>query len=471
MGKIKHRFAFVLLAGLFFSWGKAALAQETPDPPNIIFILADDLGYGDLGVYGQTKIKTPVLDSLAAMGKRYMQFYAGSTVCAPSRASLMTGYHTGHGYIRGNGEIPLRSEDVILPQVLKQAGYATGMVGKWGLGLAGTEGAPEKKGWDFFSGFLHHREGHFQMNDSIWTIRAGKSVNVPVAPGTYVNELFTHRALDFIQQNKDHPFFLYVSFTLPHAELKVQDRYLSPYLDDDGNSIFAPEKAQPDGLHYGAQPFPKAAYAAMVSSVDDYTGWILRKLEELGIDENTLVIFTSDNGTHREGGRTLDDVHDVFQSSGPLRGVKRDLYEGGIRVPLIAYWPQGITAGTTSDYTGTFWDILPTFAQLAGAASPIEIDGVSFADDLTAQPIEKTSRILYWEFGEGGFKQALRWGDWKAIRFYKDATPQRTELYHLATDVGEATDLANQYPDKVQEMEDMMNQQRTESEHQLFRLK
>lgn len=458
---------FILLAPAITT----AFAQQQSLPPNIIFILADDLGYGDLGSYGQKRIKTPVLDKLASEGKRYTQFYAGSTVCAPSRASLMTGHHTGRSYIRGNGEIPLRQQDTILSQVLKRAGYTTGMVGKWGLGLPGTAGVPEKKGWDYFSGFLHHREGHFQLNDSIWTIIDGVSTKIPVAPNTYTNELFTQNAIDFIEDNKNNPFFLYVSFTLPHAELKVPDRYLKQYLDSEGNSLFEPEKPQPEGLHYGGQPFPKAAYAAMVSSIDDYTSWILDKLDELGIAENTLVIFASDNGTHREGGRTLKDVSEVFHSSGPLRGVKRDLYEGGIRVPFIVRWPGHIEGGTTSEHLGAFWDVLPTFADLVGEQAPKDIDGLSFLPDLLGRNGQQQHEALYWEFTEGGFKQAVRVGDWKAIRFYNKKEPKRTELYYLKDDVGETTDRAAEFPEKVREMENMMAKQRTSSEHPAFRIR
>lgn len=460
-------FLFIVL----LATATTAFPQQQNPPPNIIFILADDLGYGDLGSYGQQLIKTPVLDKLASEGKRYTQFYAGSTVCAPSRASLMTGQHTGHGYIRGNGEISLRQQDTIIPQILKSAGYTTGMVGKWGLGLPGTEGVPEKKGWDYFSGFLHHREGHFQLNDSIWTIVDGISTKVAVPPNTYTNELFTKNAVDFIDDNKNNPFFLYVSFTLPHAELKVPDRYLKQYLDSEGNSLFEPEKPQPEGLHYGGQPFPKAAYAAMVTSIDDYTKWILDKLDELGIAENTLVIFASDNGTHREGGRTLKDAMEVFHSSGPLRGIKRDLYEGGIRVPFIVRWPGYVSSGATSEHLGAFWDLVPTFADLVGKKTPKAIDGLSFLPDLLDKEGQQEHEALYWEFIEGGFKQAIRADDWKAIRFYNKKEPKRTELYYLKDDIGESNDLANEYPEKVSEMENMMDKQRTLSEHPLFRVK
>ncbi|MEJ7768074.1 MAG: sulfatase-like hydrolase/transferase [Chitinophagaceae bacterium] len=317
------------------------VVKDKPKKPNIIFILADDLGYGDLGSYGQQKIKTPNLDKMAKTGMRFTQFYAGSTVCAPSRASLMTGKHTGHSYIRGNGEVPLRQTDTILPQLLKKQGYVTGLVGKWGLGLKGTTGEPERKGWDYCTGYLHHQEGHFQQADSVWKMINGASIKLPVSKTDYVNEIFAKSAIDFIGENKKNPFYLYLAFTLPHAELKVQDRYLKQYLQPGGQSIFSPETAQPDGQHYGPQPFPKAAYAAMVTSVDDYVGWILKTLADSGLEENTIVFFSSDNGTHVEGGRSLKDATEFFKSSGPLRGVKRDLYEGasGCHLLLIGKIP------------------------------------------------------------------------------------------------------------------------------------
>lgn len=472
----KAKRTFLLYAILFGAIAMTTIlnqahAQEQETRPNIVFILADDLGYGDLGSYGQKLIKTPVLDRLALDGRRYTQFYAGSTVCAPSRASLMTGQHTGRSYIRGNGEIPLRKQDTILPEVLNKAGYVTGMVGKWGLGLAETEGAPEKKGWDYFYGFLHHIEGHFQLNDSIWTIQNGVSTKIAVPLHTYSNEFFAQRALEFMDDNRNNPFFLYVSFTLPHAELKVPQRYLDLYIDKEGKSVFGEETPQPDGLHYGEQAKPKAAYAAMVSSIDDYTGWILSKIKALGLADNTIVIFASDNGTHVEGGRRLTDVNDTFLSSGPLRGIKRDLYEGGIRVPFIVRWPGHIEAGTASDHLGAFWDVLPTFAELLNVDVPSASTGLSFLPDLLSDKGQLEHESLYWEFTEGGFKQALRKGDWKAIRFYKKNEPIRTELYDLKTDIGESKDLAKEFPEKVRKMEALMDEMRAPAEHPLFRIK
>ncbi|MGV3656634.1 MAG: sulfatase-like hydrolase/transferase, partial [Chitinophagaceae bacterium] len=397
-------------------------------------------------------------------------FYAGSTVCAPSRAALMTGQHTGRTYIRGNGELPLRTQDTILPQRLKQAGYVNGMVGKWGLGLQGTEGAPEKKGWDFFTGHLHHVEGHYQQGDSIWKIVNGLSTKVAVPKGTYLNEWFTDDALKFIEHNKNQPFFLYVSYTLPHAELVVPQQYVKMYQNENGSSIFENEVPHPSGRHYGAQPQPKAAYAAMVSQMDDYIGRILQQLKKNGLEKNTIVIFTSDNGTHAEGGRTKQDAAQPFGSSGPLKGIKRDLYEGGIRVPFIVQWPAAIKPNTTSGFVGAFWDLLPTFTDIAQMPLKSE-DGISFLPAMLRQPQQAQHEYLYWEFYEGGFKQAVRQGSWKAIRFYKGTQPVRTELYNLERDIAEEKDLAMQYPSKIKELEALMDKARTPSESPQFQIR
>ncbi len=492
--------------------------SDSPTLPNIVFILADDLGYGDLGVYGQKLIRTPNIDRLARKGMRFTDFYAGSTVCAPSRAALMTGQHTGHVYVRGNGEVPLRQNDTTLAQRLKGAGYVNGMVGKWGLGLQGTTGTPERKGWDFFSGHLHHIEGHYQKPDSAWQIINGQSARVPLPAGKYANEWFKDEALHFLQlqaitpskriqqssnsstsstssnslpnshtkipsnsrissnspissnsrisSNTAKPFFLYVSFTLPHAELVTNPKYLRKYIRR-GQSIFRDEKAQPSGQHYGPQPYPKAAYAAMVTEMDDYVGEIMKQLRKSGLEENTIVIFASDNGTHVEGGRTKSDAMETFHSSGKLRGVKRDLYEGGIRIPFIVSWKNRINAGSVNPHNGAFWDMPATFAEIAGVAAPGG-DGISFLPALlgNAQP---SHEFLYWEFGEGGFKQAVRQGNWKAIRYYSNGQPDRTELYDLSTDIGEQNNLASSEPAKVKEMEKLMDRARRPSEHPLWR--
>lgn len=445
-----------------------AMAQQQKQP-NIIFILADDMGYGDLGCYGQQKIKTPQLDQIAQQGMKFTDFYAGSTVCSPSRAALMTGEHTGKTYIRGNAPIYLRPQDTILPQYLQQRGYETAMVGKWGLGLQHTTGVPHKKGWDYFVGHLENKEAHFQHGDSIWYMHNGTTDLLRLNKDIFYNEMFTDSAMAFIARQRHQPFFLYLSFTLPHAELRVPERYLEPYLDAQGKSIFQPETPWKEGQHYRGQPNPKAAYAAMVSSMDDYVGKINALLKQLKIDDNTIVIFTSDNGTHTEGGRTAEDVFDCFQSSGPFRGRKRDMYEGGIRVPFILKWPAAVKAGSISDFQAAFWDILPTFTEVAGG-KPVAKSGLSILPSLKGEH-QRPHGVLYWEFYEGGFKQAVRFGNWKAIRFYNNNNaPLRTELYDLGTDPGEKNDISTSYPSKVKELEQLMNKEHSKPESNNFHL-
>jgi arylsulfatase A-like enzyme len=468
MKKLSVLLSFFLftLSALLVSCQQAKSVATKESKPNIVFILADDLGIGDLGSYGQRKIQTPNIDHMASEGMLFTQFYAGSTVCAPSRASLMTGQHTGHTYIRGNGEYPLQEQDVIIPELLQKAGYTTAMFGKWGLGLENTAGAPQKKGWDHFLGHLHHISGHFQQPDSVFQLENGQLQKTALPEGAYVNEVFTSKTLDFMKQQaqQEKPFFLYLSFTIPHAELVVPNKYKELYLNENGSSKFAPEVAQPDGKWYGPQPHPRAAYAGLVTSMDDYVGQVLKKLKELGLEENTLVVFASDNGTHVEGGRRAKDVN-FFESSGPYRGVKRDLYEGGIRMPFIAYWPGRIEAGTENHFLGAFWDVMPTFLELAGVAElPQNIDGVSFASTLFGQEAEKKHDYLYWEFYEGGGKQAVRKDNWKAVRLNVNKNPDAAiELYNLAKDPGEQNNLAGAHPEIVAEMRSIMEEAHTES--------
>lgn len=456
-------FSIICLMLFFFQ------VEAQKKKPNIIFILADDLGYGDLGCYGSTKINTPNIDALAKSGTKFTQFYAGSTVCAPSRAALMTGLHTGHATIRGNGEVSLAESDNILPQYLHQSGYKNGLVGKWGLGLAGTTGVPENKGWDFFAGLLHHVEGHFQKPDSAWKFNNGKSTRIKIPEGQYSNEWFTNQAKTFIKEQQSNPFFLYLSYTLPHAELVVPNTNMESYLTADGTSKFVPEKAHPSGQHYGPQPYPKAAYAAMVSQMDEYIGQVISYLKEQGLYEHTIIVFTSDNGTHKEGGRTSQDIS-FFNSSGGLRGSKRDLYEGGIRVPFIMSWKGTIKPGSTNDFIGALWDILPTFNEIAGVKTKDHLDGISFLNALRGKK-QVAHHTLYWEFYEGGFKQAILQNNWKAIRFYSGTIPIRTELYDLSIDKGETTNIATQHEQKVKLLESLMDKERTNSSNPLFQIK
>lgn len=429
--------------------------------PNIIFILADDLGYGDIGCYGQTKIKTPYLDRMADEGMKFTQFYAGSTVCAPSRCSLMTGLHTGHCEIRGNkelkpeGQLPISAETVTVAELLNKSGYTTGAIGKWGLGGPGTEGVPEKQGFDLFFGYNCQREAHFYFPEHLWKNEKKIIIeeNKNGKKAVYSQDLITAEALEFIQAHYLEPFFLFLPFTLPHAELAVPEKDLMEYADR------FPETPYP-GAHYGPQEKPRAAFAAMVSRLDRDIGKIFDLLKKLNIDNNTIVLFSSDNGPHKEGG------HDpyYFESSGPFRGIKRDLYEGGIRVPLIARWPDHIQAGSINKHIGAFWDFLPTACEIAGIPAPNNIDGISFLPALIGEK-QPDHQYLYWEFHEQDGKQAVLMGKWKGIRLNVFNNPDGPiELYDLSQDTKEQNDLSQDYPKIVRKIEQIMKQARTESD-------
>jgi arylsulfatase A-like enzyme len=447
----------VLLAG-----GPGPSAQpRTATGPNILLIQADDLGHGDLSVYGQGRFQTPALDGIARRGIRFTQYYAGSTVCAPSRCALMTGLHTGHAWIRGNGDIPLRDEDVTIAEVLRGAGYRTAVIGKWGLGTPGTAGRPDRQGFDYAFGFMDHRHAHRQFTDHLW--RNGERVETDLERD-YVNDLFTREAKGFIQRDDPRPFFLYLNYTVPHAELRVPGDALEPFRGTLSGTPFENPRgdARPTGaefdlpsLGYRSQPAPHAAFAAMITRMDRDIGQLVDLLRTRGVERRTLVLFISDNGPHREGGG--DPA--FFRSSGGLRGIKRDLYEGGIRVPMVAQWPGTIPAGRTSDHVWAHWDILPTVADVAGAPIPPGLDGLPMTRALRGQP-QSTHQFLYWEFHERGFQQAVRMGSWKAVRL-KAGAP--LELYDLAADPGEERDLAGTRTDIVDTIEHYLRGARTES--------
>lgn len=451
----------------------AALAAAVPDaaprsgaPPNILLIQADDLGYGDLSVTGQVKFATPNLDRLAREGTRFTQYYAGSTVCAPSRAALMTGRHTGHSAIRGNGaqgagDVPLPAAEVTVAELLKQAGYRTAIVGKWGLGQPGSTGMPDRQGFDHAFGFLDQRHAHRQYTDYLW--RNGERVPTRL-DGDYVGDLFTKEAAAFIERDDSRPFFVYLNYTVPHAELRAPEDSMAPFRGRFEERPFSnpaadarPSGAQPDGpsLGYRSQPTPFAAFAAMITRMDRDIGSLADRLRARGIDRNTLVLFVSDNGPHKEGG--ADPAY--FHSAGPLRGIKRDLYEGGIRVPMIAVWPGTIPAGRVSSQIWAHWDMLPTLAELAGVRPPAGLDGVSMAG-----PLRGHGRVdhapLYWEFHERGFQQAVRMGRWKGLRL---APGRPLELYDLEADPGETHDLAAARPAEVRRIEAYLATARTDS--------
>lgn len=424
--------------------------------------MADDLGYGDLGSYGQQIVKTPHLDKMATEGMRFTDFYSGSTVCAPSRCALMTGRNMGYAYIRGNGEIPLRDEDFTLAEFMKQSGYRTGMFGKWGLGMPNNAGSPEKQGWDEFLGYTHHVHAHHSYTDSLMKIENGKTVAFKHDSLRHSSLTITEAALDFVKNNQDKPFFMYWPSTIPHAEIfSPTDEAIAPYLYNGESNFEETPFVQRKGGTYRSQSEPKAAFAAMVSQVDADMGKLFALLKELGLDKNTYVFFTSDNGPHQEGG--ADPV--FFDSNGPLTGIKRDLYEGGIRVPMLAWAPNRIEANTVNRTPFASWDVLPTIAEIIKkplATDSLKINGESFFNSLIGKKNELSKdRHLYWEFYERGFDQAARKDNWKAIKRSKN--DNKLELYNLSVDIAEANNVADQYPKIATEMTELMKTKRVEN--------
>lgn len=417
----------LFLAGAFASFAAAPAAK-----PNVIFILADDLGYGDLGSFGQKLIKTPQLDRFAAEGTRFTQAYAGATVCAPSRCALLTGKHGGHAYIRGNKEIqpegqePMPADTFTVAHLMKQAGYTTGIIGKWGLGKPGSASVPTKMGFDYFFGYNCQRAAHEYYPDHLWR----NDTVLPLDGKTYSHDLMTTEALDFVRRSKNQPFFLYLAYTIPHQKLQVPE--ITPYENE----------TWPDNLK---------KLAAMITRLDRDVGRLLALLKELKLDENTLVVFNSDNGAAWRDS--------TFNHSGPLRGYKRDMYEGGIRSPSIARWPGKVKAGVVSDQVWAFWDLLPTLAELTGQKAPAGIDGISVLPAWLGQKAV-AHPPLYWEFHERGFNQAARIGDWKAVRM---STTTPIELYDLKNDLGEKKNVAAQHPVVVKQFEDYLKTARVDS--------
>jgi arylsulfatase A-like enzyme len=466
--KMNKLFNAIALAGVCMLFqSETTMAQQTATRPNIIFILADDLGYGDLGCYGQKLIQTPHLDAMAKQGMRFTQFYAGTAVCAPSRSSFLTGQHTGHTPIRGNkgvkpeGQWPIPDSAITIAEVLKKAGYTSGDFGKWGLGPVASSGDPVKQGFDSFYGYNCQSLAHDYYPDHLWEndTRIDFAANTPEHPADYSADLIHQHALQFIDKEKSKPFFLFLSYTLPHAALQVPDDSLFEKYKKLLNEKPVPV-AKWNGKGYAPQAYPRAAYATMVSRLDAYVGQVLLQLQRDGIDKNTLVIFSSDNGPHKEGGNDPS----YFDSNGPFKGIKRDLYEGGIREPMIAWWPGKIKAGSTSDYVGAFWDFLPTFAQLAKVQPPKKIDGISIVPALMGQKNAPRHPWLYWEFHEEGGKQAVRMGKWKGIKLHVNSNPNGPiELYDLQTDVGEKNNIADKHPDIVQKIRKIMEQQHREN--------
>jgi arylsulfatase A-like enzyme len=453
--------------------------------PNIVLVLADDLGYGDLGSYGQRRIRTPRLDRMAAEGMRFTQFYAGSTVCAPSRATFLTGRHTGHSYVRDNyglggfldeeerGQFPLPPDHPTLARWLRERGYATAVVGKWGLGGPGSTGVPTKQGFDFFFGYLDQRQAHNYYPTHLWRNEERyalanpyfsphqKLEGDPKDPKSYDKyrgvdysiDVMTREAAAWLRANASKPFFLYFGPTIPHVALQVPEDALKDYEGTFPETPYAGE----DG--YLPHRAPRAAYAAMVTYLDAQVGRILDTLKEIGVEERTLVIFTSDNGAPLEAGGSPTQF---FESNGTLRGHKTSLYEGGIRVPMIARWPGRIRAGTTSDHLGANWDMWATFADLAGGQAPAESDGISIAPTLFGRGSQRQHEALYWEFHSRGSAQAVRMGRWKGIRNNLAKDPGAPiELYDLERDPAESKSLAAANPDVVRRLDAVMTRSHT----------
>ena len=452
-------FKFSFYVSIFF----LILTGYSTEKPNIIYILADDLGFADVGFNGQKYIKTPFIDKMRQEGMSFNQHYSGSTVCSPSRSCLMSGLHTGNTRVRGNGHgAHLLEDDKTVALLLKAAGYTTGCIGKWGLGTYENAGAPDKKGFDHFFGYIDQTRAHHYYQDYMW--RNGEKEMYPDNPkkrNKYSHDLFTEDALNFIETNQKKPFFLYLAYTIPHVDLDVPQDSIDPYLH-------LPEKGPYKGGHYISCEKPRATFAGMVSRLDAHVGILLSKLRELKIAENTLVIFTSDNGPTPAGGADPD----FFDGNGIYKGIKRDLYEGGVRVPFVAWWPGKIKANSTTDHASAFWDFMPTCADLAGVKS-YKTDGVSYLPTLLGEKSKQQGHeYLYWEFYEKGGKQALRSGDWKVVRLNvnKDRNAP-LELYNIAQDPSESQNLAKQYPELVSKLAKKINEVRSESEIFKFQAK
>ena len=450
--------------------------ETVNEKPNIIYILADDLGYGDLSSFGQTHFKTPNIDKLAAEGMVFTQHYSGSTVCAPSRSTLLTGQHTGHTPIRGNKEVqpegqwPMPAASFTIAEMLKENGYATGVFGKWGLGFPGSEGDPNKQGFDEFYGYNCQRIAHNYYPEHMWHNQEKVLLKGNEGKGRaiYAPDPSHQQALDFIVKNKKKPFFMFYASAIPHAELFAPDSYIEKY-----RGKFLPEKnykGVDEGKNfkkggYGSQPESHAAFAAMVNYLDDQVGDLLAKLKELGLDKNTIVVFTSDNGPHQEGGADPD----YFNSNGIYKGYKRDLYEGGIRVPMIVKWPEKVSKGSKTNHISAFWDVMPTVAEAIGAESPKNIDGISFLPTLLGET-QKEHEYLYWEFHERGGRQALRKGDWKLVKYDINKKVQKPfELYDITKDPSEENNIAEKHPEKLKELIGLLKNARTESDIYKFK--
>ncbi|MFK7776908.1 MAG: arylsulfatase [Gimesia sp.] len=464
----------------YLSTSSVSAAADSQRTPNIVFMIADDLGYQELGCYGQKWIQTPNIDQIAKNGIKFTQFYSGNAVCAPSRCNLLTGKHPGHAYVRNNrnpkhlqhmkekegwefpGQYPIPDAEVTIAEMLKQKDYATGAMGKWGLGHFGTTGDPNRQGFDLFYGFNCQVHAHNHYPKFLW--RNNKKEPLPgndrtLYGETHSQDKFIENGLAFIREHQNKPFFLYLPFAIPHLAIQTPEKMLAKY-----RGKIPEEKYKHRG--YIKHPHPRAGYAAMVTQMDDGVGQIMELLKELKLDDNTIVFFTSDNGPtyDRLGGSDSE----FFESAGPWRGFKGSLYEGGIRVPLVVQWPGHIQPGEVTDHLSAFWDVMPTLADLTGTKAPADIDGISFLPTLLDKPKQqKQHEYLYWEFPAYKGQQAVHMGDWKGVRqnLLKKRNPvMKIELYNLKSDPGEQHDVADQHPKIVARIKSIMKTGRTPSE-------
>jgi len=450
-----------LLVFVLIVLAQLSASAQSSTKPNIIFILADDLGYGDLGCYGQQKTATPNIDALSKSGMRFTQFYAGTAVCAPSRASLLTGLHTGHTPVRGNrptkpeGQFPLPESTVTIANLLQKNGYQTAAFGKWGLGFITTTGDPQKKGFDRFYGYNCQTLAHEYFPDHLWSNH--DRIDFPEnnqGEGAYSADVIHAQAMRFLQEKHNKPFFLYLTYTLPHGDVIAppKDSLYQKYIKLFDESPLQYKPARGDTGYHRNEPYPHAAFAAMVSRLDAYVGQVVKAVKAQGLEKNTLIIFTSDNGPHREHGG--DPA--FFNGSGGLRGIKRDLYEGGIRVPFVASWKGKIPAGATNMDPAAFWDIYPTIQQMTGMKTTANVDGISILPRFLNPKVKTANakRYLYWEFHENGGRQAVRWGNWKGVKLNvtTEASPA-LELYDLEEDPTEQNNVAAKYPAIVKQLE------------------
>lgn len=476
---------FFLVMAAFLNTHCTLYAQKAPlKSPNIIYIYADDLGYGELGCYGQQKIRTPHIDKMAAQGIRFTQHYSGAPVCAPSRAILLTGKHSGHSYIRGNhelggfpdsserGQMPLSSKEITIAELLKQKGYTSAIIGKWGLGMHYSEGNPNNQGFDYSYGFLDQKQAHNYYPTHLWEngiwdslhqsyLDVHKKLNPNLVTDsiydsfkgkTYAPDKMTSKALQFIDQKKSGPFFLYLPYTLPHVSLQVPDDYIEKY-----KGLFD-EKPYFGDKGYVPTRYPLSTYAAMITYLDDQVGKIMQKIQDVGLDENTIIFFSSDNGATFAGG--ADPI--FFKSVASLRGLKMDLYEGGIRVPLIARWPGKIKSGIVSDHISAQYDMFATIAELTGI-NINKTDGISLLPTLLSKK-QKVHSYLYFEYPEKGGQLAIRMGGWKAIKTDLKKNPGALwELYNLKTDISETINLASKHPEIIKKVVSIVKKEHQKS--------